>query len=176
MVRLPGTVLGAPTAVARLTGITSVRGLPDHMWACLFDLDGLTSTTMMDAAPWRDVVDVCAGPTPETVGTPDMLSYDRFALATLHVPHDGQPEAVSDRTVFSWSARIPRRWTPRPTGRPDAASNVGTMRHRTRPTGRTWTTQGRKVPWHRLSRTSRDGRGQHRGRIGSGPGRRPTRR
>jgi hypothetical protein len=151
MVRLPGTGFGAPNAVARITGITSVRGLPDHMWACLFDLDGLTATTMVDAAPWRDVFDVRARPTPERGGGPEPISYDRFGVRTLRGPHDGKREAASDRTPFPRSARSPRMWTPRPTGRPDqvAASNVGTMRRRTRPMSRTWTTQARKVPRHR---------------------------
>jgi beta-phosphoglucomutase family hydrolase len=71
-----------------LHGGKSIPGLPEHITACLFDLDGvLTQTAKIHAAAWKEMFDAFLRKRAEETGEP----FESFEIATDYVRYvDGR--------------------------------------------------------------------------------------
>jgi beta-phosphoglucomutase family hydrolase len=76
-----------------------VLGLPDDVRACLFDLDGvLTSTAKVHAAAWKEMFDAYLRDRAVRTGTP----FVQFDVATDYVDYvDGKPRADGTRDFLA---------------------------------------------------------------------------
>lgn len=76
-----------------------VLGLPDEVRACLFDLDGvLTSTARVHASAWKRMFDAYLGERSERTGEP-FVPFDVDADYFAHV--DGKPRADGTRAFLA---------------------------------------------------------------------------
>lgn len=94
-------------------------GLPDHVHACLFDLDGvLTQTAKVHAAAWKQMFDEYLRARAERLGEP-FVSFDAHDDYDAYV--DGRPRADGTRE-FLRSREITL-----PEGRPDDPPSADTV-------------------------------------------------
>jgi beta-phosphoglucomutase family hydrolase len=102
----------APTGVQRL-------GLPDHVRACLFDLDGvLTTTATLHAAAWKEMFDGYLRERADRTGEP-FVPFDAHDDYDAYV--DGKPRADGTRSFLA------ARHIELPEGQPDDPPDAETV-------------------------------------------------
>lgn len=78
---------------------TAEVGLPDHVRACLFDLDGvLTRTAAVHAAAWKEMFDAYLRTRAQRNGEP-FVAFD--AVRDYHTYVDGKPRADGTRSFLA---------------------------------------------------------------------------
>ena len=104
----------------RAVTVWRVLGLPDHIEACLFDLDGvLTKTATVHAAAWKATFDAFLQDRAANEGTP-FVPFDEVADYDAYV--DGRPRTAGVRTFLdARDIHLPDGTTADPPGAPTVA-------------------------------------------------------
>src|SRR5581483_9244697 len=87
-----------PVAVSGARSLSGVLGLPDHVRACLFDLDGvLTQTATVHASAWKEMFDDFLREHAEQTGTP----FQEFTQHDYDEYVDGKPRLDGTRDFLA---------------------------------------------------------------------------
>jgi len=117
----PGTPSrpGVPSRPGAPVSAGSRLGLPDHVRACLFDLDGvLTETATVHAAAWKEMFDTYLKSRAEKTGEP-FVPFDKDADYDTYV--DGMPREDGTRSFLA------SRHIELPEGSPDDPPDAETI-------------------------------------------------